>query len=63
MTKHIGIYLGGCNFVKLKAQLSIEKLITNSSLPTQRIKKLNLSIKHNKSLTLKEEKNALISTN
>jgi hypothetical protein len=45
----------GCNFIELQAQLTIEELITNSSLPTQHLKILNLSIKH-KSLTLEEEK-------
>jgi hypothetical protein len=53
----------GCNFVKLEVQLSLEELIINSSLPTQCIKNLDLSISHNKSLTLEEAKNALISTN
>ncbi len=49
--------------IKLETQLSIEELIINSSPPTQCIKNLDLSIKRNKSLTLKEEKDALISTN
>jgi hypothetical protein len=43
----LGSTSGRCYFVELETQLSIEDLITNSSLPTQCIKYLTLSINHN----------------